>query len=248
MDIGIGAIILIVFIVISIAQKIKERADIARADRQRPQSKPGEMSQEARRTIYNKEAPVVREATPKGAAAPPRGRAAPAKELMEALFGAETIMPEEEEAEWAPVAPAARPELPRHVQRPAPPPIRREVVAHHVESREQHKPVHEGATTREESIGLRQAQEAPQRQREGVTYGTMQAEAGAQEAQQQAREEKPKQRARKEQVRRRKAAEVPRTPPTRRQRRERLFSGAHEVRKAIVFAEILGPPKAFKDR
>ena len=226
MDIGIGAIIFIVFIVISIAQKIKERADIARADRQLPQSKPGEMSQEARRTIYNKETPVVREATPKGAAPPPRGRAAPAKELMEALFGAETIMPEEEEAEWAPVAPATRPELPRHVQRPAPPPIRREVVAHHVESREQHKPVHEGATTREESIGLRQAQEA----------------------QQQAREEKPKQRARKEQVRRRKAAEVPRTPPTRRQRRKRLFSGAHEVRKAIVFAEILGPPKAFKDR
>ena len=84
MDIVIGAIIFIVFVVISIAQKIKERAEIARAQRQRPQSKPGEMPAEARRNIYSEDAPV-RVATPKGV--PPREEpVAPARELMEALF------------------------------------------------------------------------------------------------------------------------------------------------------------------
>jgi hypothetical protein len=182
--------------------------------------------------LYGEEAPV-REAAPKGAPPARRERKAPAQELMEALFGAGLVEPEEEEAEWPPAAPAPRPELPPRVQRPAPPPIRREVVARHVESRVQHEPVHEGATTREESIRLRQAQEAQQRQRE---------------AQQRAREEKQEQRARQKQIPRRKRAGVPRTPPTRRQKRERLFSGAHEVRKAIVFAEILGPPKALQDQ
>ncbi len=225
MDIGIGAIIFIVFIVISIAQKIKERAEIARAQQQRPQSKPGEMPAEARRNIYSEDAPV-RVATPKGV--PPREEpVAPARELMEALFGVERVEVEEEAADaaWAPAAPAPRPELPRRVPPPAPP-VRRQVVAQHVESRVQHEPVHEGATTREESIRLRQAQEAQQRQRE----------------------EKQGQRPRQKQIPRQKSAGVPRTPPTRRQKRERLFSGAHEVRKAIVFAEILGPPKAFQDR
>ncbi len=231
MDIGVGVIIFIVFIVISIAQKIKERADIARAQRQDPQSKPGEMSQAARRTVYGQEAPV-REAAPKGAAPARRQRAAPAKELMEALFGSETVEPEEE-AEWSSAAPAARPELPARAQRPGPPPARREVVARHVESRVQHAPVHEGAVTREEGTRLRRAQEAQQRQLE---------------AQQRAREEKQELRARQKQAARRKSAGVPRTPPTRRQRRERIFGGAHEVRKAIVFAEILGPPKAFEDK
>lgn len=220
MDIGIGVIIFIVFIVISIAQKFKERADIARDQQQSPQSKPGEKSDEARQILYGEEA-RVREAAPKGAAPARRQRAAPAKELMQALFGAEKVEPEEE-AEWSP-----------HAQRPAPPPIRREVVARHVESRVQHEPVHEGAVTREEDMRLRRAQEAQQRQHE---------------AQQRAREEKQEPRARQKQAPRRKTAGVPRTPPTRRQRRERIFGGAHEVRKAIVFAEILGPPKAFQDR
>ncbi|MDK1021038.1 MAG: hypothetical protein QGD90_05325 [Candidatus Hydrogenedentes bacterium] len=223
-NIGIGAIIFIVFIVISIAQKIKERAEIARAKGQHPQSKPGEMSEEARRMPSGEEA-SVREAAPRGAPPARRERKAPAQELMEALFGAETVEPEEE-AEWPPAAPAPRPELSPQVQRPAPPPIRREVVAQHVESRVQHEPVHEGATTRQESIRLRQAQEEQQRQRE----------------------EKQGQRPRQKQIPRRKSAGVPRTPPTRRHKRERLVSGAHEVRKAIVFAEILGPPKAFRDR
>ncbi len=230
-NIGIGAIIFIVFIVISIAQKIKERAEIARAKGQRPQSKPGEMSEEARRMPSGEEA-SVREAAPRGAPPARRERKAPAQELMEALFGAETVEPEEE-AEWPPAAPAPRPELSPQVQRPAPPPIRREVVAQHVESRVQHEPVHEGASTRLESIRLRQAQEARRRQSE---------------AQQRQREEKQRQRLRQKQIPRRKTAGVPRTPPTRRQKRERLFSGAHEVRKAIVFAEILGPPKALRDR
>ncbi len=235
MDIVIGAIIFIIFIVISIAQKIKERADKARAQRQRPQSKPGEMPKEARRQIYGEQVPV-REATPKDA---PRRRehGAPAQELMEALFGAQRVEIEVEEEveheEWAPVAPAPRRELPQRVP-PPPPPIRQRVVAHHVESRVQHEPVHEGATTREEGIRLRQAQKARRRQ---------------QEAQQRAREEKHEQaRAREEASRPRKARKVQRTEPTRRQKRGRMFGGAHEVRKAIVFAEILGPPKAFKDR
>ncbi len=237
MDIGIGAIIFIVFIVISIAQKIKERADMARARHQQPQSKPGEMSAEARRKNYGEEA-AVREATPRGV--PHRRKpVAPARELMEALFGAERVEVVEEEAdaeadaEWTPLTPDARRELPQRVP-PPPPPIRRPVVARHIESRVQHEPVHKGATTREESIRLRQAQEA--RQRQG-------------EEQQRARETSSDQpRGREEGPRRRRARQVQPTPPTRRQKRERMFSGAHEVRKAIVFAEILGPPKAFQDR
>ncbi len=235
MDIGIGAIIFIVFIVISIAQKIKERADRARANRQRPQSKPGEMSEEARRKIYGEEVPV-REAAPKGA--PPRRKPVlpPAQELMEALFGADVAEEAEEaevEAEWAPIAPAPRRELPQRVP-PTPPPMRRRVMVRHVESRVQHEPVHEAATTREESIRLRQLEEAHKRQRE---------------AQQRARGQKQEQqRAREEESGRRKARRVQPTEPTRRQKRGRLFSGAHEVRKAIVFAEILGPPKALQDQ
>ena len=231
--IGYGAIIFIVFIVISIAQKIKEHADSARARRQLPQSKPGEMSAQARRKTYGEKAPV-REATPKGA---PRRREpiAQAQELMEALFGAERIevVQEEAEDEWTPLTPDARRELPQRVP-PPPPPMRRQVVARHIESRVQHEPVHEGATTREESIHLRKAQEARQRQRE---------------AQQRSLEQRQEQqRVREEEPRRRKTPKVRPTAPTRRRKRERLFRGAHDVRKAIVFAEILGPPKAFKDR
>ena len=51
MDVGIGAIIFIVFVVISIAQKIKEHADLARAKRQQPQSRPGEMSERAQSSL-----------------------------------------------------------------------------------------------------------------------------------------------------------------------------------------------------
>ena len=238
MDIRIGAIIFIVFIIISIAQKIKERAEIARAQRQRPQSKPGEMPAEARRNIYSEDAPV-RVATPKGV--PPREEpVAPARQLMEALFGVERVEVEEEAADaaWAPAAPAPRPELPRRVP-PPPPPVRRQVVAQHVESRVQHEPVHEGATTREESIGLQQAQKARQRQLEAQQRAPQQRAREASTGQPRGRQEGP---------RRRKARQVRRTPPPRRYKRERLFRGAHEVRKAIVFAEILGPPKAFKDR
>ncbi len=154
---------------------------------------------------------------------------------MEALFGAERVELEEEEveAEWAPAAPGLRQELPRRVP-PPPPPMQRRVMVRHIESRVQHAPVHEGATTREEGIRLRQAQEACKRE---------------QEAEQRAREQKQEQeRAREVESPRRKARKVRPTAPTRRQKRGRLFSGAHEVRKAIVFAEILGPPKAFKDR
>ena len=224
-SIGIGAII-IVFIVISIAQKIKERADIARAQQQRPQSKTAEMSAEAQRKVYGEEAPV-RQATPRGEQ-PTTGPVPPAQVLMEALFGAERVEVEEEETEdeWTPAAPRPRTELPRRVP-PPPPPIRRQVVARHVESRVQHEPVHEGATTREESIRLQQAQETQQRARETRTKEQLRARG---------------------EPRRRKARQVQPTPSTRRQKRERMFRGAHEVRKAIVFAEILGPPKAFKDR
>ncbi len=213
-DIGIGAIIFIVFVIISIAQKIKERADLARGRGNLPRS----MEQEG--------APV-REATPKSA---------PAQEIMEALFGAADrvdVVEEEAEGEWAPLAPDTRRELP---QRVTPPPVRRRVTAQHVESRVQHDRDHEGATTREESIRHQQAQKARKRQL------AMQRRDHEVKLEQQ--------RAREEGSRRRRTPKVrptPPTPPTPRQKRGRLFSGAHEVRKAIVFAEILGPPKAFED-
>ena len=240
MDIGIGAIIFIVFIIISIAQKIKEQADIARAKRLSPQSKPGEMPEEVQRNIYAEEAPV-REATPK-AATPTTEPLPPAQVLMEALFGAERveIEQEEEEEEWMPAPPASRPELARRVP-PPPPPMRRQVVARHVESRVRHDPVHRGATTREEGLRFRQEKEERQRQLE-AQQRAREAQQRQLEAQQRARE------AKTERSRPRKARQVQRTQPTRRRTRERMFRGAHEVRKAIVFAEILGPPKAFKDR
>jgi len=212
-DIGIGAIIFIVFVIISIAQKIKERADLARGRGNLP------------RSVEQGGAPV-REATPKSA---------PAQEIMEALFGAADrvdVVEEEAEGEWAPLTPDTRRELP---QRVTPPPVRRRVTAQHVESRVQHDPDHEGATTREESIRHQQAQKARKRQL------AMQRRDDREVKQERAREEGSRRR------RTPKVRPTSPTPPTPRQKRGRLFSGAHEVRRAIVFAEILGPPKAFED-
>ena len=229
MEIGVGMIIFIVFVVISIVQKIKERADLARDKRMQPQSRPGEMSERTRQIVHGKSV-AMRDADA-DEARPPRQPADQAKELMRALMGVETVQVVEEE-EWEPDAPPPRSGLPRQ-RRAVPPQLQRQVASPHIESRVQHDPNHEGATTREESIRLRQARDASKRQRV---------------AQQRAREGQAKERTQAAQRQRRKKAPVQQTAPTRRQKRRRLFDGAHEVRKAIVFAEILGPPKAFEDR
>ena len=246
MEIGLPAIIFLVYIVISVANALKKQAEASRAKRGAPQSKPGEISQKTRRMIYGEDQGAVREARPREAK--PRQRPpAQAQELIETLFGvqmAQSSQSETEEAveegEWEPVTPTPRPEMQqrprqRPPQRPAPPPVRRrEVVAHS----HQRSALHRSASRTQSEYDRREAQKLEQ--------------ARHAEAQAHKREEQLKQqRKAQEQARKRKAAQVSKTvatAATSRRRRGRLFEGAHEVRKAIVFAEILGPPKGLENQ
>jgi len=168
---------------------------------------------------------------PRQAAAKKPSKQPPARELLEALLGVE-IPESEEEAEWAAEVPAQRREIRRPQQATAPPPIQRRSSAQQSPLKAQRRG--QAVDERQELQIRRQRKEDQQRRNEAQQY---------REQEQRARQ----QRGTQQTARRSDAKRVAATAPTRRQKRERLFGGKHEVRKAIVFAEILGPPKAFEN-
>lgn len=233
----VGTIIFLVVVISSIAQMIKEgkQGPSKRPRGQKPLTR--DMLPEAtRRKLYGDPGAGPRVATPKQAeprqatpaAAPPqRSQApprreeplAPGRQLLDALSGRAQSM--EEEEGWTPVQPAPRREMPRPVQ---PPPLPEAQRA------EQPRPV----------------QSAPPR-------------VSARQEQRPSRRERPSRRT--AQVRQQRAQHPQRAPRRKMQsaarpaeavsRRRRgpssvLFGGLGDVRKAIVFAEILGPPKSME--
>lgn len=238
MEIGLPAIIFVVWIVISVAQSFKKQAEIKRAKLQDPQSKPGELPEKTRQMLDGDGENPIREARPRSAQRRQRPPA-PAQELIESLFGVQTAPAETEETaeegEWAPVPPAPRQEMPRRPQqRAVPPPVRRRETVPHSHER----PVLHRAQSRTPS-------EYEQREARKLK------ENRDQEAQNRQREKQLKQPQKaQEQALKRKAAQLKRAtarPVTSRRRRGRLFQGIQDVRKAIVFAEILGPPKGLQN-
>lgn len=229
----IGTIIFIVVVISSIAaQMMKEskKGPVKRPQGQKPLTR--DMLPEAtRRKLYGDGGTGPQVARPKQAqpktappvrrAAPPRREEslAPGRQLLDALSG-RTQSPEEEE-EWTPAQPAPRRELPHAVQPPPPPPLPQERVAQ--------QPPQEPPR-----VAARHEQ-APRRRRERSSHRTAQV-----------RQVKPQS---QRVPRRSRQAPAKRTEPAALHRRGPsgiLFSGLDDVRKAIVFAEILGPPKSME--
>lgn len=243
----IGAIIFIVVIILSIAQKMKEGKEQADAKRRWKEEEPAQMSERARKTIHG-EPTTVREATRKGHAPSPNRQATEqrAKEVFESLFGAEVTQEiAEEEADWETVEPARRrelapgppPPLPQHTEHPAPGGSRGADIASH-DSRQGEERL------REERRRLAKQQELLEKKKR------QEAEIRHREEHHKARKKEQEQKRKQQQAAQRSKQRATRSQSTRSARpSSRKFLGdLHEVRKAIVFAEVLGPPKALEDQ
>ena len=162
-----------------------------------------------------------RTATPVAREAPQRREEplAPGRQLLDALSGRAQSA---EEDEWTPAQPAPRHEIPRAVQPPPPPPLPQERVA------QQPRPVPQAPPR----VAARQEQEQRPRRRERSSQRTAQV-----------RQVQPQ---RQRAPRRTRQAPAKRAVSHRRGPSSVLFGGLGDVRKAIVFAEILGPPKSMQ--
>ncbi len=248
MDTLIGAVIFIVMVIFGLARKAQESSQKSDPRRERKPVNRADLPDSTRRILYGESgATGVREAKrrmPQGArqVAPREGEPlAPGKMLLESLLGAPPG--EEDEGDWVPAQEAApRQQAPRRAQevRQVPDATRRAAPP---------------------------AATAGQATRQTPQQGTRQApQQGTRQAPQQAPRQAPRRAPRRQSAAPELQAQRPhRSRPKATQRRQRpaavqaalrrgaqplsrhhaIFGGIREVRKAIVFAEILGPPKAF---
>lgn len=226
----IGPLIFIVVAIFALAKKLQEQR--AQADKQRPEEAPrarGDLPDTTRQMLYGEE--KVRQARP---AEPRTARPrvdeplTPGRVIMESLLGGPA--PEEAEGGWVPVQePAQRRELPGTGQEPSAP--QRRIV-------EVQRPA------------LREAQRTPVGpERRPPQLPRVAAPQQPAEEQQRRLEEVRRRRATASQARRRQAQ--PRKKPRRARPRPSprslfLWGDLRGVRKAIVLAEILGPPKSLQ--
>ncbi len=215
-----GLFTVIVFLVIgalSIISKAQEKRKIE--ERKKRQKPDAPLPDATRRVLYGPENPQT--ARPKGA--PPAIPEAPKRTEAAPKPAVQEILEsllgvELDEGEWQPVEPAPRRELPPKTQ---------------------HAPQHEGHIQRPDNV-----REASREQREhtGADY-TRQAPPPVSRE----RSEKSRRQRGKAQPPRRQRQSRPRQEPAPAKSSAAIFYGLDDVRKAIVFAEVLGPPKAFKE-
>lgn len=235
----IGAAIFIVIIFLSIAQKIKEQMEQTRAQKARGAARPEEMSDRARKMIYGE--PGVREARPKGSGPGPR-ESTPARELLETLMGVE--IREAEEGEWQEMVEVHEAEPAQGVAPPPPLPQQaqqRGAPTPHVSAdpqRRQRRLDEERRRLEQRQEGLRAQRQQERQEREGRKRERA--------AEQRRREQTLDKQRRQQQATRQRSARQPKQRVQRHAGRQ-LFGDLREVRKAIVFAEILKEPKAFQD-
>jgi hypothetical protein len=230
MDGLFGAVVFIVIIIASIAQKIQE---------QRAAKRPGkaltreDIPEEARRRLYGdgpaepkvatarsatatrpRGEEVIREAQPaRRRATPPLPETAPGKELFNALFGGGQAVQQAEKPQptqrRVPAATAAREEEPREVRVP---PSRATQAA----TRKQQRKATASRQSQQVQSGdkaTRRAKRETQRSARAATHTSPQPPS---------------------------AVAMPRGPLS-------LFRSGNDVRRGIILAEILGPPKALQE-
>lgn len=231
----IGILIFFVVAIASLAQKARENRKAKQANN------PLAQRRDQRQVPAKRDESTVRQAKPKGASSGPSVALSPETtggELIKALFGEGAVDSNEG---WTAVEPEPRRELPRHRQQPAP------------------RQPNEGGTVRDAVI----------RQREGMQRTRADHPARAHhhdkhrspQQQQPSREQVVAERQRrKEQARQHREKAVARQKQQTQQQRRAPRPVApvaqpsfvpqtlNDVRRAIVMAEILGPPKAYEDR
>ena len=246
----IGALIFLVIIIASMAQKFQEqRALRQEKERQKGKTSPKDLPEATRRMIYGSPGeprtaePRVREAKPRGSTQPHRERPEdPAREMLETLFGAGKAT-EEEEGDWIPVSTAPQRTAPKRsaerqpaaAQRPTGD-VRKHIQAQREESEEKrtYRQSEKQAHPRKHHLPhmlRREAHEARER-------------ATQEERRKQIMEERARlkrERAKAQQAKQRPVRQVAPAP----QQRAGMFNNLDDIRRAIVFAEILGPPRAY---
>jgi len=249
MDTMLAIFFVVLMVFSSIANKLKEKKELerrkgARGDRQGN----GNTSGPTRRVTSNRPTGTeqVRTARPKGAGSATRTResVAPGKQLLETLLGELN----QDSDDWVPIEPKARRELPT-------PPIERAHEPHsHGNVREQAKAERE-RHEREVAKRLQRSSPPPvpagrvdsgdedprrEKRREEILAERERRKQARREQQQQSQQAA---RQRSSQSRRQKQTSA----PVAKTRYSQWLHSKDTVRNAIVLAEILGPPKSFRE-
>jgi len=252
MDGYFGLIVIFFVIVSSILQKLQERKAMRNAQEQKKHARPEDLPEETRRMLYGpsgkpqqgreqSDEPHVREARPK-TARPAQPQSDPAKQLLESLFGVQVETEVEEEGDWAPVQPKERKDTSRRAaerqparqqQRPQRQQQPRHVREHAQQQREQAR-----QTAPPQVPPIRHPQQAQAKRQESREEHQRRAVAERERRKQQRAAAQRQQQPQRQSVRR--VAPQP-------NHRDRLFSELRDVQKAVVFAEVLGKPRALED-
>lgn len=233
----LAPLIFFIIFVVSIANKIQETRKLK--DRQQKRETPQQLSDKARQQLHGDRQPNIqtaKAASPATMASPPvvqtaGGASKPAgQELIESLFGVEITEEGVRPATAAPPSPAPS----------APPPVPAEkslgdrLRAQRMEEQRRHNEA-DAARNRAELMSVKEEEaRRSQRPRQQERKRAQQRQRQPQQTRQPQRTRPPQQQTRPRQV--------PVALAT-----GRYLASPQELRRAIVLAEILGPPKAFRE-
>jgi len=250
---------LVVSAIVSLIQKSAENKKARQRAERRAQGAQEPMSEEI---------PTARRKGSVQRPARPVAQAPEIEDVIRRLMGVEPERPRaeegaDEEADWQPVPPPARREIPREYQQPARP-VRPSQPTAHRNPQPLRKPMAE-PQRRPLQEQPRQAQPSPTarpvRQRPARTpaelMGQQQRRHAVEELTQEEIEQRDREQRWREEMERRKkkqaaeqaaqrSAELPRQRPRMMRSRSGLFRGTADLRRAIILSEVLAPPRALR--
>lgn len=225
----IGVLIFIVVVILSIASKAQEARKADQREREKAEREPQQLSGKARQQIHGHQEAKV--ATAKRGAVPPppppqRPRHKPRpveQELMETLFG---VKVEKEEAQPPPQVERSTQETVQRVREAQPSGLRSEPRTTPEDVRRKQEQV------RKKQAASRQKQDTARR------HAHDQAKRARQKQRQRGRQ-------REQSLHDHPYKDPPQAVPVR--RKSFLFNNARDVQRAVIYAEILGPPKSTRE-